>query len=112
MLNVMSDLYADNESIYWQRIVETFKHAYGQRTNLGDHENDPEYGPSIRKQLNKILGTKLVKSVRELIMDKTTSQDHLHYGANFSVKPDHGTAHMNVLAPNGDAISITSTVNT
>ncbi|KAL7743538.1 hypothetical protein ACLKA6_013344 [Drosophila palustris] len=112
ILNVMSDLYTDDEGIYWQRVVETFKHAYGQRTNLGDYENDPELGPSIKKQLDRILGTELVKSVKDLIKDDSTSQDYLHYGANFTVEPDHGTAHMNVLASNGDAISITSTVNT
>ncbi|XP_034489485.1 scoloptoxin SSD14 [Drosophila innubila] len=112
MLNVMSDLDTDDEEIFWHRVVETFKHAYGQRSNLGDYENDPVYGPSIKKTLDKMLGPELVKHVRELIKDTSTSQDYLHYGANFTVEPDHGTAHMNVLAPNGDAIAVTSTVNT
>lgn len=25
-----------NETIVWQRIIETYKHAYGARSNLGD----------------------------------------------------------------------------
>ncbi|KAH8386387.1 hypothetical protein KR093_000174, partial [Drosophila rubida] len=112
ILNVMSELYASDEGVYWQRVVETFKHAYGQRTNLGDYENDPEFGDSIKQQLEKIMGQQLVTSVRSLIKDNSTSQDYLHYGANFTVEPDHGTAHMNVLAANGDAVSITSTINT
>ncbi|KAH8295877.1 hypothetical protein KR044_001284, partial [Drosophila immigrans] len=112
ILNVMSELNESDEGIYWQRVVETFKHAYGQRTNLGDYENDPEYGESIKEQLEKILGNDLVTSVRQLIKDDSTSQDYLYYGANFTVEPDHGTAHMNVLAANGDAVSITSTINT
>ncbi|KAM8718012.1 hypothetical protein ACLKA7_004681 [Drosophila subpalustris] len=112
ILNVLSKLYTDDEGIYWQRVVETFKHAYGQRTNLGDYENDPELGASIKKQLDQILGTELVQRVRALIRDDSTSQDYRDYGANFTVEPDHGTANMNVLAPNGDAISITSTINT
>lgn len=112
ILNVMSELYSDNEGIYWQRVIESFKHAYGQRTNLGDYENDPEYGQSIKDQLEKLLGTELVNTVRALINDEKTSQDYMYYGANFTVEPDHGTAHMNVLASNGDAISITSTINT
>lgn len=111
ILNVMSELYSENEGIYWQRVVETFKHAYGQRTNLGDAENDPEMGEEIQEQLEKIMGDDLVKSVRAMINDDQTSQDYLHYGANFTVEPDHGTAHMNVLAANGDAVSITSTIN-
>ncbi|KAH8414868.1 hypothetical protein KR215_007592, partial [Drosophila sulfurigaster] len=112
ILNVMSELYASDEGIYWQRVVETFKHAYGQRTNLGDYENDPEYGDSIKEQLEKILGDELATSVRQMIKDDSTSQDFVHYGGNFTVEPDHGTAHMNVLAANGDAVSITSTINT
>ncbi|KAH8416851.1 hypothetical protein KR222_009119, partial [Zaprionus bogoriensis] len=112
ILNVMNDLYAENEGIYWQRVVETFKHAYGQRTNLGDAENDPEMGDEIRQQLTRIMGDELVHSVRALIKDDSTSNDYMYYGGNFTVEPDHGTAHMNVLAANGDAVSITSTINT
>lgn len=37
--------------------------------------------------------------------------DYKYYGANFSNEPDHGTANMAVLAPNGDAIVVTSTIN-
>lgn len=90
ILNVMSDLYSDNEAIYWQRVIESFKHAYGQRSNLGDYENDPEYGESIKMQLEKLLGTDLVKTVRSLIKDDKTSQDYMYHGANFTVEPDHG----------------------
>ncbi|EDV99596.1 scoloptoxin SSD14 [Drosophila grimshawi] len=111
ILNVMNELYSDNEGIYWHRAIESFKHAYGQRSNLGDYENDPEYGPDIKDKLEKLLSVELVNSVRSLIDDDKTSQDHIFYGANFTVEPDHGTAHMNVLASNGDAISITSTIN-
>ncbi|XP_017850879.1 scoloptoxin SSD14 isoform X1 [Drosophila busckii] len=112
MLNILSDLYTTNEAVYWQRVVEAFKHGYGQRSNLGDYENDPETGHAIKAQLEKMLGKELVQSVRALIHDNSTSQDFVYYGANFTVEPDHGTAHMSVLAPNGDAISITSTINT
>ncbi|XP_068159542.1 scoloptoxin SSD14 [Drosophila tropicalis] len=111
ILNVMSDLYTNNEPIYWQRVIETFKHAYGQRTNLGDYEMDPDSGAIIQEELEKLLSSDFVKEVQGLIKDDATSQDYKYYGANFTVEEDHGTAHMNVLANNGDAISITSTIN-
>jgi len=49
ILNVMNELFTSNEPIYWQRVTETFKHAYGQRTNLGDFLNDPEMAPIINE---------------------------------------------------------------
>lgn len=111
ILNLMDSLYTDKEEVYWQRVVESFKHAYGQRTNLGDFHGDEEYGPSINATLEQMLRPEFVESIRKLIQDDRTSQDYEYYGANFTVEEDHGTAHMNVLHPNGDAVSITSTIN-
>ncbi|KAI8034591.1 hypothetical protein M5D96_012644 [Drosophila gunungcola] len=111
ILNLMSELNTDNEEIYWQRAVEAFKHAYGQRTNLGDMYADPVNGDSINGTLERMLQPEFLESIRKLIHDDRTSQEYLDYGANFTVEEDHGTAHMNVLATNGDAVSITSTIN-
>lgn len=49
--------------------------------------------------------------IRSLIDDTKTYTDYKHYGANFSNTEDHGTAHMSIIAPNGDAISVTGTIN-
>ncbi|KAH8235546.1 hypothetical protein KR032_002179, partial [Drosophila birchii] len=111
ILNIMGGMHTDDEYIYWQRVVEAFKHAYGQRTNLGDLYADPENAASINATLEQMLQPEFVESIRKLIHDDRTSQDYLYYGANFTVEEDHGTAHMNVLATNGDAVSITSTIN-
>lgn len=49
--------------------------------------------------------------IRHNISDSRTYTDPGYYGAvNYSVD-DHGTAHVSIIAPNGDAASITSTVN-
>jgi gamma-glutamyltranspeptidase/glutathione hydrolase/leukotriene-C4 hydrolase len=45
------------------------------------------------------------------IDDARTENNASYYGANFYTPEDHGTAHVSVLAENGDAVSITSTVN-
>lgn len=57
---------------------------------------DPDYAQQIRSQIE----------------DNRTYQDYKHYGANFSLPDDHGTAHISIMAPNGDAISLTTTINT
>jgi gamma-glutamyltranspeptidase/glutathione hydrolase/leukotriene-C4 hydrolase len=49
--------------------------------------------------------------IRQKIEDNRTYSDPQHYGAVYYSADDHGTAHLSVLAPNGDAASITSTVN-
>jgi gamma-glutamyltranspeptidase/glutathione hydrolase/leukotriene-C4 hydrolase len=49
--------------------------------------------------------------IRHNISDNRTYTNPGYYGTvNFSVD-DHGTAHISIIAPNGDAASITSTVN-
>ncbi|XP_036221014.1 glutathione hydrolase 1 proenzyme [Bactrocera oleae] len=111
MLNVLTDSYTDNEEIYWQRVVETFKHAYGQRTNLGDMENEPDLKQTIEETFSNLISQEFADHVRTLIFDNKTFNNYEYYGANFTYVEDHGTANMAVLAANGDAVTVTSTIN-
>lgn len=111
ILRVMDGLYTDRMEIYWHRLVETFKHAYGQRSNLGDLSNETHLLDAIHGTLDKLKSDTFIKSIRALIADNDTRTDYQYYGGNFAVPEDHGTANMAVLAPNGDAITITSTIN-
>lgn len=49
--------------------------------------------------------------MRAKIDDKQTYNDYKHYGADYGNTEDHGTAHISVLAENGDAVSATGTIN-
>lgn len=51
------------------------------------------------------------KSIMEEISDDATFPSSF-YKPEMHVKEDHGTAHVTVFAENGDAVSVTSTVNT
>lgn len=51
-------------------------------------------------------------AIRANHSDHTTSNDFKFYGANYSAVEDHGTVHISVLAENGDAVAVTSTINT
>ena len=48
--------------------------------------------------------------LRHRIWDNQTHDNQSYYG-DFFMKVDHGTSHLSVLAPNGDAVSLTSTIN-
>ena len=45
------------------------------------------------------------------INDSYTVNDATFYRGNFFAPDDHGTAQTSVIAPNGDAVSVTSTIN-
>lgn len=107
ILNVMEPLYTRHHDVYWQRVVETFKHAYGHRTNLGDIHFEPQ----VKEVYDQLKSPEFAAKIRELIKDDETFTDFAYYGANFTNVEDHGTANLVVLAPNGDAISVTSTIN-
>ena len=51
-----------------------------------------------------------VESIRQRIDDART-HDIPYYNPTFDYQPDHGTTHLNVLAPDGAAVAMTSTIN-
>lgn len=112
ILRVMDGLYTDHLGVYWHRLIETFKHAYGQRSNLGDLRNETHLVNEIHATLYNLNSDQFINSIRNRIIDNSTRTDYQYYGGNFAIEEDHGTANMAVLAPNGDALTITSTINT
>lgn len=92
---------------FYHRIIEAFKYAYAGRTHLGD----PLFVEEAKELVNKLTSYDYAQELRMQVLDDRTFDDFRHYGANFSMVEDHGTAHISVLAPNGDAVSVTTTVN-
>ncbi|XP_031558252.1 glutathione hydrolase 1 proenzyme-like [Actinia tenebrosa] len=91
-------------SLAYHRIAEAFKFAFAYRSRLAD----PDFvnvSQVVRELLNPATGDFL----RKKIWDNTTH--HVSYYADFFTKVDHGTSHLVVLAPNGDAVSLTSSIN-
>ncbi|XP_047991871.1 glutathione hydrolase 1 proenzyme-like isoform X1 [Leguminivora glycinivorella] len=96
----------EDKILTYHRIIEAFKFAYATRTRLGDaaflqldelikNVTQPEYGMEIRSRIN----------------DSMTSNDSSIYGAEVYQQPDAGTAHISIIASNGDAVSVTSSIN-
>ncbi|XP_021699898.1 gamma-glutamyltranspeptidase 1 [Aedes aegypti] len=96
-----------DDPITWQRVVETFKHAYGVRTRLGD----PPFVVGIEDLIQNLTSSDYADFIRDKISDDKTYLNYDFYGADFTTPDDRGTAHVSILGPNGDAIGVTSTVN-
>uniref|UniRef100_A0A6P7EXW8 Glutathione hydrolase 1 proenzyme-like isoform X1 n=1 Tax=Diabrotica virgifera virgifera TaxID=50390 RepID=A0A6P7EXW8_DIAVI len=109
MLNVW-DGFLDNsnpESIdNYQKMIETFKFAYAKRTHLGD-----ENFVNVTEVMADLTSKAFAEQLRNMINLTATSSDITYYGANATVPQDQGTANLCFLAPNGDAIVVTSTIN-
>lgn len=105
IMNLLSDYELKHDALSYHRIAEAFKFAYGIRTHLGDEPTD-----NILQMMANLKDEKFADDIRNLINDETTSEDFKYYGADFVNPEDHGTAHISILMPNGDAIAITSTI--
>lgn len=68
---------------------------------MSDEPKEELYDPSM------------AKIIVELIKKKSkTSLDVRHYSSDFEkLYKEGGTCHISILAPNGDAVSVTSSVN-
>lgn len=105
-LNATSLTGSDWKNSY-QRIMESFKFAYAKRTQLGDEDFE-----DMAELVLELSSEPLAVSISSLITTNGTWQDPDHYGAMTAPPPnDHGTAHFSLIAPNGDAVSVTSTIN-
>ncbi|XP_073258901.1 glutathione hydrolase 1 proenzyme-like [Porites lutea] len=98
----------DASVLTYHRIIEAFKFGYAWRSRLGDpaFNMDKKINEIAQNMIEQQLGDKL----RKLIQDDQT-QDNVSYYARLYSDADYGTTHLAVLAKNGDAVSVTSTVN-
>lgn len=109
IMNVLNDyLPHGDQTLSMHRIIEAFKFAYAKRTELGDSQ----FVPRALEVEKNLTSENFAMEIRKLIEDDKTYNDYKHYGAYSASKDDHGTAHINILASNGDAISVTATINT
>ncbi|XP_078033870.1 glutathione hydrolase 1 proenzyme [Augochlora pura] len=95
-----------NENVMWQRFVESFKWAYAKRTQLAD----PDYSP-IDSLVKNLTSKTYADGIRNKIKDDSTNNSPEYYGAVTVTPEDSGTSHVSVLAPDGSAVSVTSTIN-
>ena len=94
-----------NSPLYLHHLTETLKHAFADRAKT---MGDPDFYPV---PLDQLLSSKRVKEIKATFNpQKTLSQDD--YGGRYQPTKDGGTSHFNVIDQEGNAVAITTTINT
>nr|CAD7446155.1 unnamed protein product [Timema bartmani] len=96
----------DDTVLTFHRTTEAFKYGYARRTELGD----PNF-VNVTETMKRLVSKSYARTIRRKIRDDRTNSNASVYGGVFYNQNDHGTSHISIVAPNGDAVSITSTVN-
>merc|ERR1719391_1944145 len=99
-----------HNSLYWHRFVEATKFAFAKRTDMGDW-SIPDIRQHVKDIVDYLSSPKHSQYVKSRINDFETSLDPAYYGAKTYFKEDHGTCHHSFLSPEGDAVSVTASVN-
>lgn len=57
------------------------------------------------------MNPEFAEQIRQRITDEKTSNDLSFYDTKFTSKTNHGTSPLSLIAPNGDAVAVTSSIN-
>ncbi|XP_067679969.1 glutathione hydrolase 1 proenzyme-like [Haliotis asinina] len=90
----------------YHRIVEAMKFAYAKRTDLGDEDF-----VDVAELIKNMTSRDYADAIRAQINDSRT-QDTDYYGPTYYDSTKTGTTHTSIIDPQGNAVAITSTINT
>nr|XP_054934414.1 scoloptoxin SSD14-like [Dermacentor andersoni] len=85
------------------RLVETLKFAYARRADFGDEEKS--------RNNENVIFKEIIDKINKTLDSHRPLEDAEAYGLKHVFAQDYGGAHLCIIAPNGDAFSITSSLN-
>jgi len=101
------DLDEPNKGLTYHRITESFRFAYAKRSALGDDRNNL----TITELAKNMTEDWFADEIRTRIDDNTSHQVD-YYDPEFDVPESYGTSHLSIMDKDGNAIAITTTINT
>eukprot|EP00118_Oscarella_pearsei_P009100 m.50382 g.50382 ORF g.50382 m.50382 type:complete len:625 (+) comp34067_c0_seq13:34-1908(+) len=108
ILNIVGGYDMDeHDSLFYHRLIEGYKFAYAQRSQLGD----PSF-VNITALIANMTSLEYAKYLREHKISDNATHDVSYYGHGYDQEPTPGTTHLSVLGPDGDGVAVTSSVNT
>lgn len=107
IMNLLKGYDLKHDALSYHRIIESLKLAYARRSELAD----PDFVESAKVLIQNMTSQEYADEIRKKIDDTKAFPNIDYYGGHFMSPDDHGTAHISILAPNGDAISATGTIN-
>lgn len=94
-----------NSAPYLHHLVESFKHAFADRAKA---MGDPDFVPLDHQ---RFISDAAVSRIRKAF-DPTQTKASSQYGAKVHSGSDGGTSHLSTLDQHGNAVALTTTVNT
>ncbi|KAG4075074.1 hypothetical protein HA402_008139 [Bradysia odoriphaga] len=94
-----------NKAVIYHRIIEALKFAFAQRPRL----SDPLF-EDTRSIISYLTSVETTDRLSKFVNDEQTYHSQF-YNPKFSIKINFGTSHLSIIAPNGDAVSVTSSIN-
>ncbi|KAI7810440.1 glutathione hydrolase 1 proenzyme-like [Triplophysa rosa] len=95
----------ERKILTYHRIIEAFRFTYARKSELGD----PQF-VSITDIIQNMTSDETARSIRSRIDDTTTKPDS-YYGKDISPPYDSGTSHLSIIAEDGSAVAVTSSIN-
>lgn len=91
----------------YHRIVEAFKHAFSIRAEMGD----PDF-VDMKNLTEKVLSEDFANKIRSKIDDTQTFENmNIYNFKNLTSRTHFGTSHLSIIDSEGNACSLTSSIN-
>lgn len=107
ILNILKGYEMKHDVLSYHRLIEAFKFAFAKRSELAD----TDFVASAGVLQANLVNPEFANEVRKKIDDLRTHNEPGFYDEQFGSPDDHGTCEISVLAPNGDAIALTGSLN-
>jgi len=104
--NMTEEFYSKHRTLVYHRMIEAFNFAYAKRTQLAD----PDIERDTVRTVSELMDEDFAEETRKKISDVKTHEIPYYEPESFT-KVTTGTTHLVIIAQNGDAVTVMSTVN-